>query len=62
LDGYETWSLTLRVFDRVRRRIQFGLKRNELIGGRRILHNEERHKLYLSLNIIRMMKSGRIDG
>jgi hypothetical protein len=52
LHGCETWSLTLReehrlrVFEnRVLRRI-FGLKRHEVIGGWRKLHNEELHNLY----------------
>jgi hypothetical protein len=47
LYGYETWFLTLReehilrVFEnRVLRGI-FGPKRDEAIGGRRKLHNEE---------------------
>jgi hypothetical protein len=54
LYGCETWSLILReerglkVFEsRVLRRI-FGLKRDEMIGGRRKLHNEELHYLYCS--------------
>jgi hypothetical protein len=54
LYGSETWSPTLReenrlrVFDnRVLRRI-FGLKRDEVTGGWRKLHNEELHKLYSS--------------
>jgi PAS domain-containing protein len=49
LYGRETWSLTLReehrlsVFDnRVLRRI-FGLKRDEMKGGWRSLHNQELH-------------------
>jgi PAS domain-containing protein len=38
----------LRVFEnRMLRRI-FGLKRDEVIGGRRKLHNEELHNLYSS--------------
>jgi hypothetical protein len=64
LDGYKAWSLTLREEHRLRvfesralRRI-FGPKRAELIRGWRILHDEECHKLYSSLNIIRIMKSG----
>jgi hypothetical protein len=49
-----TWSLILReehrlwVFEnRLLRRI-FELKRDEMIGGWRQLHNEERHNLYYS--------------
>jgi hypothetical protein len=48
----ETWSLTLReehrlrVFEnRVLRRI-FSLKRDEVTGERRTMHNEELHNLY----------------
>jgi hypothetical protein len=48
---YETWSLTLRVEHRLRvfenrvlRRI-FGLKRDEMMGGWRKLHNEELRNL-----------------
>jgi hypothetical protein len=50
----ETWSLTLREEDRlmvfenrVLRRI-FGLKRDEVAGDWRELHNEELHNLYYS--------------
>jgi hypothetical protein len=47
----------LRVFeDRMLRRI-FGLKRDEVTGDWRKLHNEELHYLYSSPNIIRMIKS-----
>jgi hypothetical protein len=63
LYGYETWSLILReehrlrVFEnRVLRRI-FGPKRDEVRGDWRKLHNEELHNLYISPNIIRMIKS-----
>jgi hypothetical protein len=63
--GYETWSLTLReeyrlkVFaNRMLRRI-FGLKRYEMVGGKRKLRNEELHNLYSLPNIIRMIKSRR---
>jgi hypothetical protein len=66
LYGCETWSLTLReehrlrVFEnRVLRRI-FGLKRDEVMGDWRKLHNEELHNLYSSPNIIRMIKSRRM--
>jgi hypothetical protein len=42
----------------VLRRI-FGLKRDEVIGGWRKLHNEELHNLYSSPSKIRMVKSKR---
>jgi hypothetical protein len=61
--GCETWSLTLRkehrlrVFqNRVLRRI-FGLKREEVIGGWRKLHNEELRNFYFSPIVIGMIKS-----
>jgi hypothetical protein len=61
LYGCETWSLTLReehrlrVFEnRVLSRI-FGLKGDEVMGGWRKQHNENRH-LYTSPSIIRMIK------
>jgi hypothetical protein len=38
----------------------FGPKRDEVTGGWRKLHNEERHKLYTSPAIMRMIKSRRI--
>jgi hypothetical protein len=38
----------------------FGLKRDEVIGGWRKLHNEELHNLYCSPSIIRMIKSRRM--
>jgi hypothetical protein len=62
LYGCETWSFTLRkrVFEnKVLRRI-FGPKRDEVTGEWRNLHSDELHKLYLSLNIIRQMKSTRM--
>jgi hypothetical protein len=66
LYGSETWSLTLReehrlrVFaNRVLRRI-FGLKRDEVTGEGRKLHNEELRDLYSSPNIIRIIKSRRM--
>jgi len=65
LYGCEAWSLTLReksrmkVFEnRVWRRI-FGSKRDEVIGERRKLHNEELNELYSSPNIFRVIKSRR---
>jgi hypothetical protein len=61
--GCEAWSLTLREEHRLRvfenrelRRI-FGPKLNEVIKGRRKLHNEELHNLYSSPSIIRVIKS-----
>jgi hypothetical protein len=66
LYGCETWSLTLReehrqrVFEnRVLRGI-FGLKRDEVTGGSRKVHNEKLHNLYSSPSIIRMIKSRRM--
>jgi hypothetical protein len=57
LYGCETWSLILReehrlrVFEnRVLRRI-FDLKRDEVMGDLRKVHNEELHNLYFSPNI-----------
>jgi hypothetical protein len=44
--------------NRVLRRI-FGLKRDEVTGEWRKLHNEELHNLYSSPNIIRTIKSRR---
>jgi hypothetical protein len=43
----------------VLRRI-FGLKRGEVTGGWRKLHNQELHNLYSSPSIIRMIKSRRM--
>jgi hypothetical protein len=60
LYGCETWSLTLReehrlrVFEnRVLRRI-FGLKRDEVTGEWKKLHNKELRDLYSSPSIIRI--------
>jgi hypothetical protein len=62
----ETWSFTLReehrlrVFEnRVLRRI-FRPKMEEMAGGWRRLHNEDLNNLYTSLNIIWVIKSGRM--
>jgi len=50
----------LRVFeDRVSRRV-FGSKRDEVIGERRKLHNEELSDLYSLPNIVRVVKSRRM--
>jgi hypothetical protein len=45
--------------NRVLRRI-FGTKREEVIRGWRILHNEELHNLYSSPSIIRMIETRRV--
>jgi hypothetical protein len=45
--------------NRVLRRM-FRLKRDEVTGDGRKLHNEELHNLYSSPNIIRMIKTRRI--
>jgi hypothetical protein len=47
------------VFNRVLRRI-FGLKRDEVTGGWRKLHNEELHNLYFLADIIIVIKSWRM--
>jgi len=60
LYGCETWSLTLRVFDkRVLRRI-FGPKRDEVTGESRKLHNEEFNNIYPPPNIVLVIKSRRM--
>jgi hypothetical protein len=66
LYGCEIWSLILKEEHRLRRfenrvlRTIFGPKRNDVTGEWRKLRNEELHKLYSSLNIIRQMKSRRM--
>jgi hypothetical protein len=66
IHGCETWSLTLRkqyrlkVFEnRVLKRI-FGPKRDAIMRGWRKPHSEELHNLYISPNIIGMIKSRRV--
>jgi hypothetical protein len=66
LYGCETWSLILREEHRLRvfenkvlRRV-FGLKRDEVTGELRKLHNEEFRDLYSSPSIIRIIKSRRM--
>jgi hypothetical protein len=65
LYGCKTWSLTLReehrlrVFENKVLRKIFGLKRDEVKGDWRKLHNEELHNLYSLPNIIRMITSRR---
>jgi hypothetical protein len=62
LYGCESWSLILREERRLRvsensvLRALFGPKRNEVVGKKRILHNEEFNDLLSSSNIIRVIK------
>jgi hypothetical protein len=62
LYGCETWSVTLREEHRLRmlenrmlRRV-FELKRDEVTGSWRKLHNEKLHNLYSLPSLIRMIK------
>jgi hypothetical protein len=62
----KTWSLTLKeehslkvLENRVMRRIS-ETKRDEIMGGRRKMHNEELHNFYSLPSIIRMNKSRRM--
>ena len=64
--GCEPWTLKLMEEGRLRlsenrvlRRI-FGPKRDGLKGEWRKLHNEELNHTYPSLNIVRVIKSGRM--
>jgi hypothetical protein len=61
---YETSSLTLRevhrVFENGVLRSILGPKTDEVMGGRRKLHNEELNNLYSLPSIIRMIKSRRM--
>ena len=65
LYGCETWSLTLReerklrVYENMVLRI-FGLRRGEVTGEWRRLHNEELNDLNPSPNIVRAIKSRRM--
>jgi hypothetical protein len=66
LYGCETWSLTLREEDRLRRfenrvlRRVFAPKWDEVTGEWRKLHNEELHNLHSSPEVIRRVKSRRM--
>ena len=66
LYGCETWSLTLReesklkVFENMVLRRIFGLRRDEVTGEWRTLHNEELNDLYSSPNIVWVIKSRRM--
>ena len=63
LYGCETWSLTLReehrlrVFENKVLKKIFGVKRDEITGEWRKLHNDELHTLYSSPSIIINLKS-----
>jgi hypothetical protein len=48
----QCWQFENRVLRRI-----FGLKRDEVTGDWRELHNEELHNLYSSPSIVRMNKS-----
>jgi hypothetical protein len=50
----------LRVFENRMLRRMFGLKRDEVTGEWRRLHNKELYALYSSPNIIRAIKLGRL--
>ena len=66
LYGCEIWSLTLRderrlrVFENVVLRRILGLRRDEVMGKWRRLHNEEINDLYSSPNNVRVIKSRRM--
>jgi hypothetical protein len=48
------------VFENLVLRRIFGLKKHEMTGGWRKLHNEELHNLYSSPSIISIIKSKRV--
>jgi hypothetical protein len=62
LYGYETWLLTMReeyrlmMYENRELRIIIGLKRDEVTGEQRKLHNVELNDLYSSQNIIQVIK------
>ena len=66
LHGCETWSLTLReerklrVFENMVLRRLFGLRRDDVTGEWRRLHNEELNDLYCSPYIVQVIKSRRM--
>ena len=62
----EAWSMRareerkLRVFENMVYRRIFGLRRDEVTGEWRKLHNEKLNGLYSSSNIVRVIKSRRM--
>jgi hypothetical protein len=63
----ETWSLTLREEHRLRvfeSRVlsKFGLKRDEVMGGWRKVHNKELYDFYSLLSTVKMIKLMRWAG
>jgi hypothetical protein len=63
LYGYETWSLTLKKGHRLKlfeNRVLRVLKRDEVTGDWRKLHNEELHNLCSSSHTITVIKSRRM--
>ena len=66
LYGFENWSMILReerklrVYENIVLRRIFGLRRDEVTGEWRRLHNEELNDLYLSPNIVLVIKSRRM--
>ena len=60
LYGCETWSLTLREERKLRVFENMVLRRDEVTGEWRRLHNEELNDLYFSPSIVRVIKSRRM--
>jgi len=66
LYGCETWSLTLReemklrLFENMVLRRIFGLRRDEVMGEWRRLHNEELNDLYSSPHLVQVIKLRRM--
>jgi hypothetical protein len=60
LDPDTRKELRMRVFETMVLRRIYGLKRDEVIGYWRKLHNEELHNLYSSPSIIRLVRSRRM--
>jgi len=60
LYGCETWSLTLQEERKLRVFESMVLRRDEVTGEWRRLHNEKLNDLYSSPNIVRVIKSRRM--